>query len=101
MTRHGATVLVADQDGTPLISIGEPMTTLDEAWAAAVAALPVGGKVTLWWHPGRVTAMASGPNYKVDDLHWGCDEWRATGTTPTAALQNLARSLLENPGGTE
>jgi len=105
MTRHGSTVLVEDQE-YPLISIGGVMTTLDEAWAEAEAALPKGDgwKLRLIGHrqaddpANRYEARADrdvffdGPGDPRPSRAWAAN--------PTAALQNL-RSLLENPGGTE
>ena len=75
------------------------MSTLDEAWAAAEAALPEEWDLELGTYspnPKRYWAAAYGPERA--GIHPHRDGW---GPTPTAALQNLARSLLENPGGTE
>ena len=101
MTRHGSTVLVADQE-YPLISIGGVMTTLDEAWAEVEAVVPEGWTWSIE-KTGDAWYAAAWPHPPMDE--WDDRGSEATEMTPAKTLtelaRKLARSLLGNPGGTE
>ena len=86
---------------TPMFTVhaDDRIGALDAAWATVKAALPEGWKIVMWWHKGRTTMHAVGPNTSDDPHHPSHEEVATHKPTLAAALLALAAALLDYSKG--